>query len=54
MVYTWDDYWIGKALQHKDKLLARLSVEQRLKGLSEEELEAYLNKLHKRKSKSRK
>ncbi len=62
MAYTWDDYWIDRALQHEDKLIVRLSVEQRLKGasveerlkgLSEEEIEAYLNKFRKRKPKSK-
>lgn len=72
MPYTWDDYWVDKALEHEDKLLARLPVEkrlqglpseerlkglpveERLKGLTAKEIEAYLNKLRKRKPKSKK
>ena len=33
MPYTWDDYYFEKALEQKDKLLAVLPAEERLKGL---------------------
>ncbi len=38
MPYTWDDYYDEKALEHKDKILARLPVEDRLKGVKPAEL----------------
>lgn len=58
MPYTWDDYYRDVTREHldwlpKEELLAKLSVEDRLKGLPPEELlnrlpsdaiEAYLNK----------
>ncbi len=48
MPYTWDDFYVDKALERKDKVLARLPAKDRLKGLPPEEIEAYLNKLRKR------
>jgi hypothetical protein len=60
MPYTWDDYYFEKALEQKDKILAVLPVEDRLKGIKStellkrlppEEIEAYLKKLRKRKRK---
>ncbi len=37
MPYTWNDYYLDKALAQEDELLARLPVEKRLKGLRAEE-----------------
>jgi len=60
MPYSWNDYYVERALEQKDKVLARLPVEERLKGLRAEErlkglraeeIEAYLKKLRKRKHK---
>ena len=50
MPYTWDDYYRDVTREHldwlpKEELLAKLSVEDRLKGLPPEEIEAYLNKV---------
>lgn len=57
MPYSWNEYYIDKALEQEDQLLARMPIEKRLKGvktvellkrLPPEEIEAYLKKLRKR------
>ncbi len=59
MPYTLNDYYKDFTRRHldwltKEELLAKLSIEDRLKGLPPEEIEAYLKKLRQRKRKKSK